>query len=184
MAEQNATASDKTAGGQNSDTSTDNKNEGSQNSSNTSNDNKQSEGGREPAKTFTQDEVNSLLAKERKTAEKKAAEAEAKAKLSDDERLTAELAETRAALRERDTRDACLVQAEAAGVRNPRLFYNAYKSAIETDKNGAITNLKDVLAEAKRDAPELFGAPPAGSADGGTGKTLDKKITMNDWLRS
>ena len=167
----NATAGDN-AGNTNSDTSTDNKNEGN-NSSNTSNDNKQNEGANNNhAKTFTQDEVNSLLAKERKAAEKKAADAEGRAKLSEDERVKAERDDALKQLRLRDTRDAVIEAAAAAGVKNAKLFWNAYNSEIETDeKTGKITNLKDVLAVAKTDAPELFEVKRAdGSADGGEGK--------------
>jgi hypothetical protein len=57
-------------------------------------------------------------------------------------------------------------------VKNPRLFYNAYKDDLETDAKGKITNFKEVLEAAKTESPELFGtatAPPAGSADAGAG---------------
>ena len=170
MPDNNATAGDNAGNNNSADTSTANQNEGS-NQSNTSNDNKQAEGAQ--SKTFTQDEVNSLLAKERKAAEKKAADAEAKTKLSDDERTIAERDEARAALKERDTRDAVIEQVGRDGVKNPKLFYNAYKSEIETDAAGKITNLKDVLAAAKIEAPELFAEikKADGSADGGAGKS-------------
>jgi hypothetical protein len=127
-------------------------------------------------KTFTQDELNSIIQKRLDKAErdwqKKVTDAEAKAKLSEDERTKAELADTRAQLAERDLRDTVKEAAEKAGVKNPRLFYNAYKDDLETDSKGKITNLKDVLEAAKTESPELFGtapAPPAGSADAGAG---------------
>jgi colicin import membrane protein len=127
-------------------------------------------------KTFTQDELNSIIQKRLDKAErdwqKKMTDAEAKAKLSEDERTKAELEETRAQLAERDRRDVVKEAAEKAGVKNPRLFYNAYKDDLETDAKGKITNLKEVLESAKAESPELFTeqAKPAGSADGGTGK--------------
>ncbi|MGH9961749.1 MAG: hypothetical protein ACREBC_32240, partial [Pyrinomonadaceae bacterium] len=48
------------------------------------------EGGDKP-KTFTQDELNRLLAKEKRDWEKQVKDAEEKAKLSEDERTKAEL---------------------------------------------------------------------------------------------
>lgn len=168
MANENADTS--TAQKEGADTSTDSQTEGKTNSqSDTSTGSKQTEG----AKTFTQDEVNSLLARERKAAEKRATDAEAKAKLSEDERMKADLADARNQLAERDTRDAVIEQAQDAGVKNPKLFYQAYKSEIERDeKTGKITNLKEVLESAKTESPELFEAAKQnnGSADGGEGK--------------
>jgi hypothetical protein len=143
--------------------------------SGTSNDGKQGEGAAS-GKTFTQEQLNEIiqrrLDKAEKDWQKKVKDAEDKAKLSDDERTKAELTETRNQLAERDRRDLVKEAAEKAGVKNPRLFYNAYKDDLETDDKGKITNLKDVLEAAKTESPELFGTvtpPPAGSADAGAG---------------
>jgi DNA polymerase III delta prime subunit len=127
-------------------------------------------------KTFTQDELNTIIQKRLEKAErdwqKKITDAEAKAKLSEDERTKAELKEARDQLAERDRRDTVKEAAKNAGVKNARLFYNAYKDDLETDAKGKITNLKEILETAKIESPELFTeqAKPAGSADGGTGK--------------
>lgn len=104
---------------------------------------------------------------------------ESDAKLSEDERTKKELEETKAALLERDTRDYVSAQAEKAGVKNPKLFYNAYKSELEFDEKGKVTNLKDVLAAAKTESPELFQAQQKqqGSADGGSGKQTAATLT-------
>lgn len=125
-----------------------------------------------PAKTYTEAQYQANLAKERKDWEKKVADAEKKAKMTEDEKLKAERDEALAGLRERDTRDSVIEAAGAAGVKNAKLFYNAYKSDFETDDKGKITNLKEVLDAAKTESPELFTAAPQpqGSADGGTGK--------------
>jgi hypothetical protein len=123
-------------------------------------------------KTFTQEEVNRLLAKEKRDAEKRAKDAEDKAKLSEDERTKAELADAKAQLAERDRRDTVKEAAEKAGIKNGKLFYNAYKDELETDDKGKITNLTEVLEAAKAEAPELFGTPQKpspGSADAGAG---------------
>lgn len=133
----------------------------------------------EKPKTFTQEEVNRLLAKEKRELQKKADDAEAKAKLSEDERTKAELADARKQLAERDQRDAAKEAAEKAGVKNAKLFYNAYRSEFETDDKGKITNLAEVLETAKAESPELFttAAQPKGSADGGTGKDTPSTLT-------
>ncbi len=128
-----------------------------------------------PEKTYTEAQYKANLAKAEKDWEKKVADAEKKAKMTEDEKLKAERDEALAGLRERDTRDSVIEQAGAAGVKNPKLFYNAYKSDLETDDKGKITNLKEVLESAKTESPELFTAAPQqqqpqGSADGGAGK--------------
>lgn len=124
-----------------------------------------------PEKTYTPAQLAAELKKAEKAWEKKVADADAKAKLTEDERLKAERDEALSKLRERDTRDSVVESAEKAGVKNPKLFYNAYKDELEFDDKGKITNLKEVLESAKTESPELF--TPAkradGSADGGEG---------------
>lgn len=139
--------------------------------------------GKEPdaakPKTYTEAEYQAALKKAQKDADKKIADAEAKAKLSDDERKDKELADAQAALLERDTRDEVIAAAEKAGVKNPRLFYNAYKSELERDNAGKVTNLKDVLEAAKTEAAELFTSveKPQGGADAGTGNNKPATLT-------
>lgn len=126
-----------------------------------------------PEKTYTEAQYKAELAKAQKNWERQVKDAEAKAKLSEDERMKADLDETRRQLAERDTRDAVIEMASDAGVKNPKLFYQAYKSEFERDeKTGKITNFKDVLESAKSESPELFEAVKQnnGSADGGEGK--------------
>lgn len=131
----------------------------------------------ETPKTFTQDDINRLLAKEKRDWEKKVKDAEEKAKLSDDERTKAELADTKAQLAERDRRDSAMDQAKTAGVKNPKLFYSAYGSELETDAKGNITNFADILGQAKAESPELFVTAAGGSADGGEGKGTQTTLT-------
>jgi tRNA uridine 5-carbamoylmethylation protein Kti12 len=128
-------------------------------------------------KTFTQDDINRMLAKEKREWEKKVTEAEQRAKLSEDERTKAELQDAKTQLAERDKRDAAIDQAQKAGVKNARLFYNAYKNDLETDAKGVITNFQDVLAAAKAESPELFITAAQGSADGGEGKDKGPALT-------
>jgi hypothetical protein len=128
-------------------------------------------------KTFTQDDLNRLLAKEKRDWEKKVKDAEEKAKLSEDERTKAELEDARKQLADRDKRDAAQDAATKAGVKNAKLFYSAYGSELETDAKGNITNFADVLATAKAEAPELFITAVQGSADGGEGKGSTSTLT-------
>lgn len=128
-------------------------------------------------KSFTQEDLNRTLAKERREWEKKVKDAEDKAKLSEDERTKAELADARSQLAERDRRDSAMDQAKTAGVKNPKLFYSAYKSDLETDAKGNITNFAEILATAKAESPELFVTAAGGSADGGEGKGNTPALT-------
>jgi hypothetical protein len=172
MADENKDTADK----QGSDTQTDDKQDAEgKDKAGTQTDDK-SEGGDKP-KTFTQDDLNRLLAKEKRDWEKKVAAAEEKAKLSDDERTKAELAETKAQLAERDKRDAAADLAAKGGVKNTKLFYSAYGSDLEVDAKGNITNFDEILASAKAESPELFGTIAAGSADGGEGKGNSPALT-------
>ncbi|MBX3288451.1 MAG: hypothetical protein KF855_03805 [Acidobacteria bacterium] len=149
-------------------------------------------------KTFTQEEVNRMLAKERRDFEKRAKDAEEKAKLSEDQRLKAELDDAKKQLAERDRRDHVQAEAQKAGVNNPNLFYKAIKEDLEIDeKTGKITNLAELIESAKSDLPQLFTTETkktaAGSADGGSGKDgkptrtkadIDKMTTaeiIEDW---
>ncbi len=132
-------------------------------------------------KTFTQDEVNRLLAKEKRDAEARTKAAEAKAKLSEDERTKAELAEARSQLAERDRRDAVKEASEKAGVNNPSLLYKAIKDDLEIDeKTGQIKNLTEVMEAAKADFPQLFTPKSQGSADGGSGKGKQSTLTKEE----
>lgn len=134
-----------------------------------------------PAKTFTQEEVNRMLAKERRDSEKRAKDAEDRAKLGEQERLAKDNEDLRTQLVERDTRDAVKAEASKLGASNPDAVYKLVKDEIERDDKGKIQNLDDVLSEAKDLYPELFGvkkpegaAPDAGEGGGG-GKLYTKE---------
>ena len=143
-----------------------------------------------PEKTYTQAQFEKEKQKWEKENDKKLKDAEARAKLSEDEKLKAERDDALNQLRERDTRDEVSDAAKEAGVKNPKLFYHAYKDEFERDeKTGKVTNLKDVLESARSESPELFASAPQpeGGADGGEGKgvpagglTLDKIAAMSE----
>lgn len=94
------------------------------------------------------------------------------AQKSDLERLVAErdglreeLASERARVRSIRTEAAVRDAAEAAGSINARLVWRLVKDDLEVDETGAVVNLAEAIAQAKQDAPQLFG--PGGKADGG-----------------
>lgn len=58
--------------------------------------------------------------------------------------------------------------ATKAKARSPRLLFHAYKSQLEYDDAGQVTNLKAVLDKAKSDEPGQF-LKAAGRGDGGAG---------------
>lgn len=125
-------------------------------------------------KTFTQDDLNRYLAKEKKTWEKKVADAEAAAKLSEEERRNAEIETLKSQIKERDARDAVTAEAVKVGFKNPNAIFKLVSSDLEYDDKGNISNLSDVLDQAKTDYPELFGeAKPNDSINAGSGKGGD-----------
>lgn len=86
-------------------------------------------------------------------------------------------------LRALQTEQAVRDAAAAAGARNPKLIYRAVKDDLEFDGDGTITNLDAVLKDAKKTAPELFGAA-SGKADGGQGGSdRNEPSSMNALLR-
>ena len=124
-------------------------------------------------KTFTQDELNSFLAKQKK-------EWERKNKLSEDEKKDDEIKTLRASIQERDNRDLVLSEGKKLGVNNPDLLYKAVKGDLEFDDKGNVTNLTAILESAKTDFPQLFTAAapaPAGSADARSGNSDQATLT-------
>ena len=130
-------------------------------------------------KTFTQSDLDKAVARAIKDAAKQTADAEAKAKLSEEDRSKAETLELRNQIRERDARDAVKDEAVSLGVKNPASLYKIVKDDLEFDDKGNVTNLKDVFDSAKTEFPQLFDTKPSQSIDGGagsgaTGSTLTK----------
>lgn len=115
-----------------------------------------------------------MIAKAVKEAEKKAAAAEAKAKLGETERLAKELEEMRDEVRMRDARDAIGEALRAAGARNPQLLFAAVRDQLEFDDAGKLKDLDALVTDLKATYPEQFGKEetkpvPPGSIDGGAG---------------
>jgi hypothetical protein len=149
---------------------------------------KSGEGGHEPEKgketelenekKFTQSDVNSFIAKEKKKWEKTK-------DLDENERLKGELTEMKQKLQLRDAMDSFSGYAEKAGATNARALFKLVNDDLEFDDAGNLKNPSELLKSAKDDYPELF-KKANGSGDGGTGgdgKDTEKE-SMNAFLRS
>lgn len=118
-------------------------------------------------KTFTQAELDAQIAAEKKQWAADLKKEKERADMSETERAKAETADLRAQLRERDARDSVAGAAEAAGAKSGQRVYKIVSADLEFDNDGKITNLKDVIATAKTDFPELFQNKPEESIDAG-----------------
>jgi hypothetical protein len=130
-----------------------------------------------PDKTYTQAEVDAMMATARQTNKKAAAKVAGKTKPAADAedevpevteaRKRAEAAESQ--LRIRDARDAVEAAAKTAGFGNPAKIYRLLKDDLSFDDAGKPDNVKDLITIAKRDFPEELTGKVPGSADGGAG---------------
>lgn len=141
-------------------------------------------GGGEAPKTFTQADIDAAEARGRKAMLDAAKKKEDEGKLSAEEREKRRADEAEAKLREREARDLLETGAKDAGASNPGKVYRLVKDELEFDDKGKPTNLKEVLAKARRDFPDEFGVKrPPGSADGAAGRSSGAARTMNDLIR-
>lgn len=135
-------------------------------------------------KTFTQDDLDRLLAKTRREEKAKYEKELENAQKSEVERLKADLAERDAKLAERDTKDEVTAFLQKSGCKRPEAAFLLVKSSISRGKDGKVEDLKGLLAEAKQLAPEFFDeAKRAGSADAGAKSDGKTGTDMNAWLR-
>ncbi len=135
--------------------------------------------------SFTQEEVNRLVGKARKEEQQKLDKQIKDAALSEQQRSEQRVKELEAETRTLRARDVVAVAAEKLGAKNTNTIFKLIKADLEYDDKGAITNLKEVLDEAKRDAPDLFGKKALGSGDGGKDNQGGREggTSMNDFIR-
>ncbi len=136
--------------------------------------------------SFTQEEVNRLIGKARKEEQQKLDKQIKDAQLSEQQRAEQRVKELEAETRTLRAKDVVAVAAAKLGVKNANAVFKLVKDSLEYDDKGAVTNLKEALAEAKEIAPEFFGKTiSTGSADGGSGNngTREGGISMNDFIR-
>lgn len=131
-----------------------------------------------PEKTYTKAELDRELEKARKASDKAAIDAAAKAKLSDDEKKDATIAELQAGLRMRDAKDSVSVALEKAGAKATGLMWNAIKGDLEFDDKGKLTNLDSLVKDLQADYPDQFGIAKPGESIDAAGKTqAGEKLT-------
>jgi hypothetical protein len=88
-------------------------------------------------------------------------------------------------LQEKSGRAAVIEAAVKAGSPKPDLVYRLVKDALDFDDDADVTNLTTVMAEARKDAPELFRSS-TGKGNGGSRDESDRKSgsgSMNSWIR-
>ncbi len=134
-------------------------------------------------KTFTQADIDRAAVAARRDEKARLEKQIKQAELSEAEKLKAENAELQTKLRSRDAEDS-IVAACGKDCVNPKAVVRlAHSIGLEFDKDGKLTNLKDLIAEAKDIAPELFPKRP-GPANGGDGNgTSPVGQSMNDVIR-
>jgi hypothetical protein len=144
---------------------------------------KSSGGGAAPT-TFTQADLEAAEARGRKAALADAKKKEDAGKLSAEEREKQRADDAESRLRQREARDVLEGAAKDAGASNPTKLYRLVKDELEFDDKGRPSNLKEVIAQAKRDFPDEFGVKrPPGSADGAAGRSSGTGRSMNDLIR-
>lgn len=110
---------------------------------------------------------------------------EDEAKLSKEQLLEKERDDAKAEVRERDLKDDFELASGLEKAKATRLF-KMYRDDMDVDDKGKVTNMKDVVKQAKADFPEMFqtvkgkGDGGGGSGDG-SGKVADGD--MNSTLR-
>jgi len=151
----------------------------------------------EGEKQFSQAELNRIVRRETEKAVKKAQQdaqtAAQQAAMTEAEKLKLR---AEAAEKERDdARTEVLRQKarskvldyltdpkEKVGARNARAVLRMIEPSFEYEDDGEISNLKELVAQVKREAPELF-MTSTGSANGGSGRTTQTHVDMNAAIR-
>lgn len=122
-----------------------------------------------PDRILTQTDIDAAVAQAQKEWEKKIADEAAKAKMSEDERRTAEIEELRRENQMIKAESEVVTALKDAGANSPKLLFDSKRNDLEF-KDGKLTNLKELVEELKNVYPEQFGtAKPAESIDAGAG---------------
>ena len=132
--------------------------------------------------SYTKADIDKAVAKALKDSAKQVADAEARAKLSEEERTKAEIADLQTQIKTRDARDAVNTEAAKLGVKNPGLIYKLVKDELEFSADGKVSNLAEVFDSAKTEYPDLFDNKPNQSIDAGAGTTGGGKPLTKEML--
>lgn len=121
-------------------------------------------------RTFTQAEVNALISQRLKEEKKRIEKEQRDAQLSETEKLTKRAEEAEARARSMEAKDAFFEAATEAKAKNPAKLFRLFERDLLFGDDGKPANIAGLLAQAKKDFPDEFGAAK-GSADGGTGNS-------------
>lgn len=135
----------------------------------------QKETPKKEAKSFTKADLDAEVKKAIIAAQKKWDDEK---DMSELERLKKQNEELQSSIRMRDAREEVTAALKAAGANSPALAFDAVKGSLAFDKDGKLTNAKDLIDSLKASYPEQFGTPkPADGIDAGTQGTSTVKLT-------
>ena len=133
---------------------------------------------------FSQSDLDRLLAKTRREERAKFDKQINDAQLSENERLKTDLAKVQLELRNRDAEETLVRAVKSAGGDDPETIVGWIRSrlSLEFAEDGKISNIRELLQEAKDRIPARF-PKRSGSANGGDGKSSSVGQSMNDLIR-
>jgi hypothetical protein len=133
---------------------------------------------------FSQADLDRLIAKAKRDEKARLEKQVSDAQLSETERLKAELEARKAEVRSLKTEGALNAAIKAAGGDDPEVIqaWIQSKLTVEFDDDDKISNLKELLSEARERIPSRFPRRP-GSANGGDGKPSGIGADMNSLIR-
>lgn len=140
-----------------------------------------SEGETPKGKFYSDEDLNKIIQNRIARATK---DSEAKAKLTETQRLEKERDDALNLVKERDLKDDFVNGLKIDAGKAGRLF-KMYRDEINTDDNGKATNMADVVKSVKVEFPEYF-KPQRGKGDGAEGGGDKGKTAggdMNDFIR-
>ena len=132
-------------------------------------------------------EVNRIVSNRLERDRKKIAD---DAKLTETQRLEKERDEANQRVAEADLKDSFIVANSDLSYANALKMFRYYRSELDVDDKGKITNLADIQKQMKQDFKPLFPAgKPTGKGDGAAGAGAGKAATgsgglgMDEWLK-
>ena len=95
------------------------------------------------------------------------------------ERLAAENAELKAAVRIAAAKEQIVASLGRAGARSPSLLFDAAKGDLQFAEDGQLTNSAAIVERLTREFPEQFGTDRPASIDAGAGRVATPALTRD-----
>lgn len=133
---------------------------------------------------FSQSDLDRFASRIRSEEKKKFEKQLSDAQLSENEKLKSDYKQLELKLRMRDAQEALITAARQAGSDDAETVAGWIKGQLDLEfsDDGRVSNLKDLIAQAKELIPARFPKRP-GSANGGEGKSSSIGETFNDMIR-